>query len=309
MKEYEDILGKIVTVKIDRPLGSSHPVHEALQYPINYGFVEGVAAGDGEAQDAYVMGPNAPVETFTGQVIAVIRRRNDVEDKWVVAPEGTVLGKDAILEATKFQERFFDSEIILAEPNQEEETNRMEELSIPGTGGIVVKEVNSSLHILLQERRKPDAPLEMAQAGVLEIPAGKIRAFENIFDALRREIFEETGLSITEIEGEEDASTYEADGYKVINFAPFACAQNTAGTYPVMVLVFVCHATGELLRTSSEARNFRWVDAATLSDMLRCEPESFYPMHVHTLRKFVRIRRGRTDTRRPDSCSISEAGA
>ena len=118
MKKYEDILGKIVTVKIDRPLGSRHPERRALRYPINYGFVEGVPAGDGEAQDAYVMGPDTPVKMFTGKVIAVVRRRNDVEDKWVVAPEGTSFDKDAILEATQFQERFFDSEIVLAEPRK-----------------------------------------------------------------------------------------------------------------------------------------------------------------------------------------------
>ena len=115
MKKHEDILGKTVTVRIDRPMGSCHPKHKTLRYPVNYGFVEGVAAGDGEAQDAYVMGVDVPVKAFIGRVIAVIHRRDDVEDKWVVAPEGAAFDKDAIFEATQFQERFFDSELILAE--------------------------------------------------------------------------------------------------------------------------------------------------------------------------------------------------
>ena len=59
----------------------------------------------------------------------------------------------------------------------------MEQFSIPGAGAIIVKVRDGIEHILLQDRDKADAPNE---AGLLEIPAGKIRAFENIFDTLRR---------------------------------------------------------------------------------------------------------------------------
>ena len=78
---------KKVTVKIDRPLGTFHPEHKDLYYPINYGYIEGLIAEDGEEQDAYVLGVNKPVETFSGVLIAIIHRIDDVEDKWVVAPE------------------------------------------------------------------------------------------------------------------------------------------------------------------------------------------------------------------------------
>ena len=56
---------KKVTVKIDRPLGTFHPEHKDLYYPINYGYIEGLIAEDGEEQDAYVLGVNKPVETFS----------------------------------------------------------------------------------------------------------------------------------------------------------------------------------------------------------------------------------------------------
>ena len=289
MKNCEDILGKTVTVMIDRPLGSYHPEHETLRYALNYGYIKGIAAGDGECQDAYVMGVEEPAETVSGRVIAVLHRRDDVEDKWVVAPEGLSFDRGEILRATHFQERFFDIEIFCEGRTKGEEI-KMEEFAIPGAGGIIVAERDGLPQVLLQERSKPDAPLETAGSGILEIPAGKIRAFENVFDALRREIAEETGLSITEIEGEAGASVYRSDRYKVVNFAPFACAQNTAGTYPVMVLVFICHATGNLLDASDEARNFRWVGIDALAEMLAREPQRFYPMHVDTLRKFVRSR-------------------
>ncbi len=80
------MLGKIVKVTVDRPMGTYHPKHKDIYYPINYGYIEGIMASDGEEQDAYILGVNQPVEEFTGKVIAIIHRLNDVEDKWVVAP-------------------------------------------------------------------------------------------------------------------------------------------------------------------------------------------------------------------------------
>lgn len=102
-----------VTVIIDRPFGSYHPKHKDLYYPVNYGYVDGILAGDGEEQDAYVLGVNEPIKTFTGKVIAIIHRKDDVEDKWVVAPDDYAFSKEDIIEATAFQEQFFDIEIIM----------------------------------------------------------------------------------------------------------------------------------------------------------------------------------------------------
>ena len=48
----ENVIGKQVTVVIDRPLGSRHPNHSDIVYPVNYGYIQGVLAADGEEQDA-----------------------------------------------------------------------------------------------------------------------------------------------------------------------------------------------------------------------------------------------------------------
>ena len=104
-----------VTVRVDRPLGSAHPEYPELIYPVNYGYVPGTRAGDGEEQDAYILGPTEPVEEFTGRVIAVIGREDDVEDKWVVAAEGCKYTKEQIAAAVEFQERFFQSRIEMLE--------------------------------------------------------------------------------------------------------------------------------------------------------------------------------------------------
>lgn len=107
------MIGDIVTVTVDRPLGSCHPKHKDIYYPINYGFIAGIMAGDGEEQDAYILGIEEAVESFTGKVIAVIHRLDDVEDKWVVCPENRTFSKAEIMEKVRFQEQYFHSEIIL----------------------------------------------------------------------------------------------------------------------------------------------------------------------------------------------------
>ena len=84
------MIGATVTVTVDRPLGSYHPEHKDMYYPVNYGYIKGITAPDGEEQDAYILGVDKPVSEFTGQVIAIVHRYNDVEEKWVVAPEGKV---------------------------------------------------------------------------------------------------------------------------------------------------------------------------------------------------------------------------
>ena len=112
-KEMNSVIGRTVTVTVDRPLGSYHPEHEDMYYPINYGYVEGIMAPDGEEQDAYILGVDEAVEKFTGTVIAVVHRNDDVEEKWVVAPEGMTFTKEEIREQIHFQEQYFDSEIVM----------------------------------------------------------------------------------------------------------------------------------------------------------------------------------------------------
>ena len=105
------MIGATVTVTVDRPLGSYHPEHKDMYYPVNYGYIKGITAPDDEEQDAYILGVDKPVSEFTGQVIAIVHRYNDVEEKWVVAPEGKVFSAEEIKEQIAFQEQYFQSEV------------------------------------------------------------------------------------------------------------------------------------------------------------------------------------------------------
>jgi inorganic pyrophosphatase len=111
IEEIDTLIGETVKVTVDRPLGSYHPEHKDMYYPINYGFVEGIMAPDGEEQDAYIIGVETPVKEFVGKVIAVIHRKDDVEEKWVVASEGSVFTREQIWEKVLFTEQYYDSEI------------------------------------------------------------------------------------------------------------------------------------------------------------------------------------------------------
>lgn len=113
MAEISFVIGRTVTVTVDRPLGSYHPEHKDMYYPINYGYVEGIIAPDGEEQDAYILGVNKAIDKFTGKIIAIVHRNDDVEEKWVVAPEGMTFTEKEIREQIRFQEQYFDSEIVM----------------------------------------------------------------------------------------------------------------------------------------------------------------------------------------------------
>ncbi len=107
-------LGDLVKVTVDRPLGSCHPRHPEMRYPVNYGYVAGVFAADGEEQDVYILGVDTAVAEFTGKVIAVVHREDDAEEKWVVAPEHTAFTKEEIEAQIRFQEQYFQSEVRMA---------------------------------------------------------------------------------------------------------------------------------------------------------------------------------------------------
>ena len=95
--------GQSVHIMIDRPMNSYHPEHKDLFYPVNYGYIEGIIAPDGEEQDVYVLGIDHPVKEFTGKVIAIIHRLNDGEDKWVAVPEDMTMTAQEIKNRSGFR--------------------------------------------------------------------------------------------------------------------------------------------------------------------------------------------------------------
>lgn len=105
-------LGKTVNIVIDRPVGYVHSKAAfSITYPVNYGFIPDVTSGDGEELDVYLLGVNEAVNEYECEIIAIVHRHNDVEDKLVGVPVGMQLTKEEIYDAIRFQEQYFDTEI------------------------------------------------------------------------------------------------------------------------------------------------------------------------------------------------------
>ncbi|MBE6943226.1 MAG: NUDIX domain-containing protein [Ruminococcaceae bacterium] len=177
-----DAMGKSVRVIVDRPIGYRHG---DIVYPINYGYIPGIIAGDGEEQDAYILGVSEPLSEFDGQVIAAVRRKNDREDKLVVAPVGTVYHQGQIAEAVRFQEQYFDIFI---------------ESLLQKSCGVIPYRWNGS---------KKEYLILLQTNNCWSFPKGHMEAGETETQTALRELFEETGLTAHLIPGKRVVSEYD----------------------------------------------------------------------------------------------------
>ena len=105
-------LGQQIEALVDRPVGYVHVKGaKTLTYPINYGYIPGVLGGDGEELDVYYLGEQQPLQAFSGRVIAIVHRADDVEDKLVAAPEGMMFTASEICRQIYFQEQYYDTTV------------------------------------------------------------------------------------------------------------------------------------------------------------------------------------------------------
>ncbi|MGC6176088.1 NUDIX hydrolase [Lacrimispora sp. 38-1] len=153
----------------------------------------------------------------------------------------------------------------------------------PAVGAIIYKVEQGQPYILIQTRNKENGGSEN---GMIEIPAGKVREYENMFTALRREVWEETGLNIIKIYGEENTVSSEINGYSTISMSPFCVTQNLSGGYSIILHTFICQAEGNLLTNTNETSDVHWEQVETVKEVLYKDPESFYPMHINALKKY-----------------------
>ena len=110
--QVEGYLGKEISIEIDRPIGYVHHKGEkTLVYPINYGYIPGVLGGDGEELDVFLVGVDTPVETYTGRIVGIVYRADDVEDKLIMAPTDMDFSAEEMARAVYFQEKYYKTTI------------------------------------------------------------------------------------------------------------------------------------------------------------------------------------------------------
>lgn len=114
-RDSYDFLGKEVDVIIDRKINSTHPKYKDMIYEVNYGYVPNTKSGDGEELDVYLIDEEKEVSTYRGKCIGILQRLNESDDKLIVVNTSShkKYTEDEILEKINFQEKYFESLIIL----------------------------------------------------------------------------------------------------------------------------------------------------------------------------------------------------
>ncbi len=173
-KQVRSYLGKTVTVKIDRPVGYIHKKDKyTLKYKINYGYIPDVFGGDGEELDVYVLGPKEPLETFTGRIIGIVNRENDVEDKLVAAPQGMILNQAQIAAKVHFQEKYYKTSV--------------DALYQKSCGAVIYRNISGENEYLILLQKK---------SHTWSFPKGHMEAFESERQTAMREVKEEAGYKV-----------------------------------------------------------------------------------------------------------------
>lgn len=137
---------------------------------------------------------------------------------------------------------------------------------------ILEREGPEGIEILIQVRNKPH---ESGRAKTFELPGGRIEPFESIAKALRREVFEETGLTVTAIAGLERRLESSDSQHTVECLAPYAVYQTLRGPVDSFGVYLRCRAEGELAKHGDDSLAPRWVSLPGLRTLLAEQPEAF----------------------------------
>jgi len=158
--------------------------------------------------------------------------------------------------------------------------------AIPCVGAIIERMVDGERCVLVQTRQKVDGG---ESNGKLEIVGGKIREYEDVFEALRREVREETGLQVTFIRGERGKILNETSSAAFQSFEPFCITQNLSGAYSILLLTFLCEAEGEPLRETDETTDIHWMPVSRLRNSVYKHPDDWFFMHLNELYKYLEL--------------------
>lgn len=153
------------------------------------------------------------------------------------------------------------------------------EINIPVVSAIIERVRNGETEILIQTRWKPEH--DPVYSGTMEIPAGWVDRYESVYDALKREIKEETGLTVVKIKPDNKTKIHSPKGDGAFAFMPFCCQQQIKGGKPWIGFVFLCEvADEEPVPQETEVKDIRWVTKIELRRLFQETPESFFTLQL-----------------------------
>lgn len=153
---------------------------------------------------------------------------------------------------------------------------------------ILEKTESGERKVFFQTRWKPI--VSPAYTGLLEIPAGGVKGYEDVYETVRREVEEETGLHVVRFINDFQSEITENrphDKSKV--FVPFLCQEvlETIDGMPWVGFVFRCEVEGEIKMQESEAKDPRWLTIDEIKGLLENHPENIFPLQYPVLKYYI----------------------
>ena len=111
-----------------------------------------------------------------------------------------------------------------------------------------------------------------------------MRAYENVYDAVKREVLEETGLHVTNFYPDRQTKTYAPNHDDCFAFIPFCCQQQTKGGIPRVGFVFLCHVEDkEPVPKLDEVCDVQWMKKSELQKIFEEAPERIFTLQLGVL--------------------------
>jgi 8-oxo-dGTP pyrophosphatase MutT (NUDIX family) len=136
---------------------------------------------------------------------------------------------------------------------------------------VIVKNENNESEVLIQRRAK------LGEPEIYEFPGGCVESGESIIDALKREVLEETGLTVTKIYGIDNYS--QCNDIETMN--PFSIyykmnywTNSKGDSYKSVGVHFKCETVGEPVKKGDGSDLIQWVSPKKLRELLD-EPNMF----------------------------------
>ncbi len=155
--------------------------------------------------------------------------------------------------------------------------------SLPVVSAIIERQHEGKTQVLVQTRWKPDR--DPVYSGTLEIAAGVIDEYENVYEALKREVLEETGLNIIKIKPDNKTKIYTTDKNDAsFGFMPFCCHQQLKNGRPWIGFAFLCEVEDkDPMPQAEEVKDIRWIDKEELKKIFENTPEQIFALQLGVL--------------------------
>lgn len=155
--------------------------------------------------------------------------------------------------------------------------------SLPVVSAIIERIHDRQTQVLVQTRWKPER--DPVYSGTLEIAAGVIDEYENVYDALKREVLEETGLTIKKFTPDNKTKIYSTGKDDAsFGFMPFCCHQQLKNGRPWIGFAFLCEVEdAEPKPQQEEVKDIIWIDKEELRRIFTETPDKIFALQLGVL--------------------------